>query len=293
VSRLFPALADLWKEWDGKQSLRTEIEQGDKILGTTFSTLPEDQGTLILFSDITRIKELENRVKQMEKLASLGELAAGLAHELKNPLAGIKASLQLLQHDSLSEAHRDRLHQVLERDIQRLDRLVTDFLAFARPAKANRHQVKLQEVISNTIFGLQEDNPDVAMEIDPSFYERAWYWDADQLHQVLLNLLMNAIQAARDEESPNIHISLHENESGEFISIVDNGPGIDPGLQSHIFDPFVTSKKGGSGLGLAIAQRLASQNSSWIELKNRPGTGTEARIHYQEPQEGSEPEKAE
>jgi len=293
VSQLFPSLAELWEEWDGKQSLRTEIEQGEKILGTTFSTLPEEQGTLILFSDITRIKELENRVKQMEKLASLGELAAGLAHELKNPLAGIKASLQLLQHDSLSEAHRDRLHQVLERDIQRLDRLVTDFLAFARPAKANRQEVKLQEVISNTIDGLQEDNPDVAIEIDPSFYERAWLWDADQLHQVLLNLLMNAIQAAREVDSPNIHISLHENESGEFISVVDNGPGIEPSLQSHIFDPFVTSKKGGSGLGLAIAQRLASQNSSWIELKNRPDKGAEARIHYQEPPAGSEAEKPE
>ncbi len=284
ASQLFPALADLWEEWDGRQSLRTEIEQGEKILGTTFSTLPEEQGTLILFSDITRIKELENRVKQMEKLAGLGELAAGLAHELKNPLAGIKASLQLLQNDSLSESHRERLHQVLERDIQRLDRLVTDFLAFARPAKANRHQVRLQEAISNTILGLQEDNPEIAMELDPSFYERAWFWDSDQLHQVLLNLLMNAIQASRDVESPNIHISLQQNDSGEFISIADNGPGIDPRLQNHIFDPFVTSKKGGSGLGLAIAQRLASQNSSWIELKNRPGKGAEARIHYQEPQ---------
>jgi PAS domain S-box-containing protein len=291
LADVLPDLAGLWEQWDKRDSFRTEVRQegSDRILGATFSPIPEEQSYLILSSDITKIKELEQRVNQMEKLATLGELSAGLAHEIKNPLAGIKASLQLIIRDTLTQEQTERLHAVIQRDIKRLDRLISDFLVFARPSQANAEQVCLAEVVHSCLMNVQSQYEQVSFSIDPGLDNQEWYWDPEQLHQVLLNLILNAVQAVQEVEEPSVAIGLGEDSNGEYLSIRDNGPGIDPSQEKHIFDPFITTKRTGTGLGLSIAQRLAGENNSWITIRNKPPQGAEVRVYCFERDEAGQP----
>ncbi len=279
LREIFPPLAELWREWDKSSHNRTETSMGERTLGATLGPLPENMGSLILFSDITEIKALQEQVKQMEKMASLGELSAGLAHELKNPLAGIKASLQLTQQNSVSEEQRNKLQAVVQKDIERMDNLVKEFLAFARPEEADPRQTSLAKVLRDCLENLSQLHPEVRFEIDPSVEDVDWYWDPEQLQRILMNLLLNAGQACADQPHPEIRIGLDTDRSGEYLFIADNGPGLDPGMEERIFHPFVTSKQNGSGLGLSIALRLANQNGSHLTLRNRSMGGTEARLY--------------
>ncbi|MEF8942572.1 MAG: ATP-binding protein [Desulfohalobiaceae bacterium] len=279
LREIFPPLAELWREWDKSSHKRNETTMGGRTLGATLGALPENMGSLILFSDITEIKALQDQVKQMEKMASLGELSAGLAHELKNPLAGIKASLQLTQQNSVSEEQRSKLQAVVQKDIERMDNLVKEFLAFARPEEADPRQTSLAKVLRDCLENLNQLHPEVRFETDPSVEDAHWYWDPEQLQRILMNLLLNAGQACADHPEPAVRIDLDTDRSGEYLFIADNGPGLDPEMEERIFHPFVTTKQKGSGLGLSIALRLANQNGSHLSLRNRPMGGTEARLY--------------
>ncbi|MFW6415126.1 MAG: two-component system sensor histidine kinase NtrB [Thermodesulfobacteriota bacterium] len=277
---LFPKLAEMFDHLEKDQNLRTEIKQEDRKFGATFTPIFEENSTLILFSDITRIKEMEERIQQMEKLATIGELAAGLAHEIKNPLAGIKGSLQLINQDTLDQHSRERLYNVIQKDIYRLDHLLKDFLAFARPSQAKKQEIDLQETVGYGVENLQNTAPGVSFYIDRSLEGKKWIWDREQLEQVLMNLLLNAAQASMQSDNAQVEVGHGKNHKGEYIYIRDNGPGFDPKDKKTMFDPFFTTKNDGSGLGLSIAQRLADQNNAWIEILNLEPGGAEARVYY-------------
>ena len=279
IDNLFPKLAEKWNQIPENQNLRTEISEGDKIYGATFTFIREEKSTLILFSDISKIKEMEERLQQMEKLASIGELAAGLAHEIKNPLAGIKGSLQLIEQDNLEESSKKRLYNVIQRDIYRLDHLLQDFLAFARPSQAKAQALNLENSVRTAIDNMRLSTPKVKFDLDASLKGKTWIWDQEQLEQVLINLLLNAAQASLHSENAKVEIGYVQDAKGEYISILDTGPGFDTHKKKAIFDPFFTTKDKGSGLGLSIAQRLANQNSSWIEIENAENWGVEAKIY--------------
>ena len=286
---LFPSLADLWQEWDKSSHYRTETNTDSLTLGATLAPLPEEMGSLLLFSDITQIKALQEQVKQMEKMAGLGELAAGLAHELKNPLAGIKASLQLLRQDRIPSDQQARLHNVVQKDIERMDNLVKEFLAFARPAEAVPEFTEIGNVLRGCLDNLGHLHPEVHFEIDPSLDGVRWFWDPEQLQQILMNLLLNAAQACDGTADPTVRISLGRDPNGQYLAITDNGQGLDREKRKDIFDPFVTTKKNGSGLGLSIALRLAKQNGSRLALHNSTAQGAEARLYA--PSEGKQQAK--
>ncbi len=294
LENLFPALAQLWSDWDKKNTLRTETPADDQgaIFGATLTPLPEENGALILFSDITRIKELERQVRQMEKLATIGELAAGLAHEIKNPLAGIKGSLQLLQQGTMSAEYTEKLQGVIKRDIQRLDRLLSDFLDFARPAESHPKLLRLDSAVQLVLETMKQEYPDISFTLEDSLLGRSLSWDPDHLHQILLNLLINAAQAARVTDQGQVSVGWTQNDSRGCIWIRDNGPGLQEDIEPALFDPFVTTKDKGTGLGLSIAQRLAGLNKSWIQLTNCEQSGAEARICHSLSERFHEPEPA-
>lgn len=280
LAEIFPSLHTILSHWNGRKSLRTEFCQSERLFGATLTPLPEDQGTLILFSDITRIKELERQVKDMEKMATVGELAAGLAHEIKNPLSGIKASLQLLPSSSLPADKRQRLYTVVERDVQRLNHLLTNFLAFARPRQAMPERINLAKTVHACLCSLKTDFAHVHFQVAQELENTYWRFDPDHLHQVMLNLLMNAAQAASEREKPRVDIKWGQAGEDEYMAISDNGPGLDPKIMNTLFDPFVTTKAQGSGLGLSIAQRQAHQNKARIQITPNTGLdhGVTARI---------------
>jgi nitrogen-specific signal transduction histidine kinase len=284
LKSVYPEFAEYWSKWDKYRSAREEIyrAQDGTIFGIGFTPLPEEKGSMLLFNDITRVRELESRIQQMEKLASVGELAAGLAHEMKNPLAGIKASLQLIASDDLPPDRGERLHRVIQRDIERLDNLLKDFLVFARPSQAQPEEINLLEIINHCRMTLEHKFQNIEVDVQESLRQKTCTWDRNQLVQVVLNLFLNALQAASETEEPKVEVGLNQNSFGEFLFIQDNGPGLDSKHAGQIFDPFVTTKSKGSGLGLSIAQRLANRNKAWIELKNRTVQGAEARLYFEQ-----------
>ncbi len=280
LAGIFPHLARIRNEFGGDSKLHElEAPNGD-IFAVRVTSLPQKQGDLIFFSDITEVRKLEKQVFQMEKLATTGELAAGLAHEMKNPLAGLKGALQLTGPDEVDPGTAHRLHNVIERDIKRLDNLLRDFLVFARPKGSRKKEADLGEIVRHCLDILQSQFSDVHVEVFPRLQDKKWRWDPEQLQQVLLNLFLNAAQAACVFENPWIGADWEEIPEGEQVVILDNGPGVPQEAGDKIYDPFYTTKSQGSGLGLSIAQRLAAQNDSRIVLENRETGGAAAYIRY-------------
>ncbi len=269
LRELSPELFLYWQENRDRIPKLREIQLNDgRILGIRVTFVPDENLYLLIFRDITEYRQMERRLQQMGKLASVGELAAGLAHEMKNPLAGIKTSLQLLLLENLEKEYADRLTQVILRDIDRLDNLLKDFLVFARPRHGHREGVKVKEVVEECVHVLQNQYSHVDILVDESLDQATWEWDRNQLHQVILNLLLNALQAVQNKAEPKVMIFWEQKGNEERLVIKDNGPGISPELKQKIFDPFFTTKKEGTGLGLAIAQRLAGLNGSFIDLES-------------------------
>lgn len=275
LDSLYPEFVPFWG--DRRKSTRRHMvvsTDRDLVFGFKMTELPENQGWMILFSDITEVQKMERQIKEMEKMASVGELAAGLAHEMKNPLAGIKTSLQLLLSDDLEKDFSERLSRVILRDIDRLDFLLKDFLIFARPQAPSPDHLVLGEEIEHVLMPLRLQHPRVRIRVDVG--DASCPFDRNQFHQILVNLLVNAMQALEDADDPEIVISASRENAKLVLSISDNGPGLSQGVEEKCFDPFVTTKPVGSGLGLAIARRLAAQNGTFIDLQNNPSGGARA-----------------
>ncbi|NOQ46066.1 MAG: PAS domain S-box protein, partial [Desulfobulbaceae bacterium] len=257
-------------------------------------------GLSCIIRDITSRKSMEQDLARVDKLASLGELAAGVAHEIKNPLAGIAGVMQIMirNHDK-DDPHFFIFHEVLDQ-VKRLDSFVNDLLQFGRPGQTKFTNVNLKEIIKKTLFlitaQLEEKNITVHEEITGK--PLSIRGDAGQLQQVLLNILINAVDAMNKggnltikshwEDSPNVVTNLRKKcvnhsdclKSGKIkISIADNGKGIDPDSLESIFNPFHTTKGNGTGLGLSISHRIIEQHGGSITVKSKPGLGSTFTIH--------------
>ena len=247
-------------------------EEGQQIdLLLNISHLKEydgsNKGKILVFQDTTRIREMEQEVKRMEDMAMLGELAAGIAHEIRNPLASISGSIQVL-NDSLSkeETHINRrLMEIVLREVSRLDHLVNDFLQFARPQRIEIEEFELNQLIMDTLYLFQNsqswsEHLDIETKIMSPLKIKS---DPQQLKQVFWNIFLNASEAmpkggliSISAEKETDFKSSSESIESVRIKIEDNGPGLDPKIAKDIFKPFSTTKKDGSGLGLAIVKRL-------------------------------------
>jgi two-component system sensor histidine kinase PilS (NtrC family) len=248
-----------------------------------------NKGKILVFQDTTRIREMEQEVKRMEDMAMLGELAAGIAHEIRNPLASISGSIQVL-NDSLSkeEAHINRrLMEIVLREVSRLDHLVNDFLQFARPQRIEIEEFELNQLIMDTLYLFQNsqswsEHLDIDTKITTPLTIKS---DPHQLKQVFWNIFLNASEAM--PKGGLISISAKKEtdstSSGESvesvrIKIEDNGPGLDQKISKDIFKPFSTTKKDGSGLGLAIVKRLIEGLGGNVSGKNAARKGTRISI---------------
>lgn len=280
LSDVFPEFLSFWNDREIASLHRNTVVSDNRgvVFGFKITELPEAQGWMILFSDITKIQHLEKQVKEMEKLATVGELAAGLAHEMKNPLAGIKTSLQLMLSGDLKAEFSERLSKVILRDIDRLDYLLKDFLVFARPSASNMELLKLSDEIEHILLTMQLNHRYVQVSMNVG--DAVVRFDRNHLHQILINLILNAFQAMEGRNDSKLMIGDDYIENLRRITITDNGPGIGTDIISKCFDPFVTSKSVGSGLGLSIARRLAAQNGAFISLENLPEGGARASLVF-------------
>ena len=211
---------------------------------------------------------MEAQVKRVEKLAAIGEMASGLAHEIKNPLASLSGSIQFLREEIPYDPDRDRLMDIILREADRLSALVNDFLMFAKPQPGHIRLVELDVAIDEVIKVFTADNHrnrriTVSRQLDEGVYIEI---DPEHLRQVLWNLLLNADEAIEDEGRIDIKMfSLDKNYV--CITIADDGCGMTEETLSLIFDPFFTVKAKGTGLGLSIVQRIITSYNGLIDVR--------------------------
>jgi two-component system sensor histidine kinase PilS (NtrC family) len=270
-------------------------ERGKKIyLGFSISPLTDPEGSLIgytlIFQDITRFKEMEEQMKRYDRMAAVGSLAAGMAHEIRNPLASLSGSIQMLKLELSLNQQQEHLMEITLRESERLNALITDFLLFAHPPQTQRSAWEIGKILDETVE-LFVHSPAFREGLHITRTHRNGgthaLVDPDQMRQVFWNLLINAAQAIPEGGDIRIYTEqtseafggsrpFHSTKKGEDwvkIVIADSGNGIAPQEKEKIFEPFYTTKEGGTGLGLSIVHKIIENHNGMIKVESDVGRG--------------------
>ena len=276
-------------------------EDGSELyLGVAISILRgsdgEEAGHVVIFQDVTSVVAMERELRSSERLAAVGEMAAKIAHEIRNPLASISGSIQVLRDDAASgqEPESDRLMEIVVRETDRLNTLITDFLLYSRPAPPEKKEVcarAMLDEVAQLLEGTQPESVEIVVAGPEDLLVEA---DSAQLRQVVWNLASNALEAMPEGGRLELRVDLEipegtqeqaafvrkEAERGsDFlsrvrISVCDSGEGLEPAVRDRIFEPFFTTKTQGTGLGLATVYRIAESHGGEIEVESEVGVGT-------------------
>lgn len=236
-------------------------------------------GSVAVFKDLTVRKRLEEQVNRASRLAALGELMAGVAHEIRNPLTSVKGFLQYFQKGSTQEEWQTYLPIMLE-EVDRMNRIIDELLYFARPSHATLAPTDLTALLHDTLVLVRNraERKDISFEIDHAEDLPAVELDEEQFKQVFLNLLINSVQAM--EQAGSIRVTSRYLAASDEVelSFADTGPGIPESIREKVFDPFFTTKQTGTGLGLAVVNRIISARSGRISIADNNGGGALIRI---------------
>ena len=259
------------------------------------------RGVVIVVHDRTLERTLEAATGRVDRLAALGTVALGLAHEIRNPLGGIKGAAQLLRA-ALSDVEQRRATEIIIREVERLDGLVAQLRELSQPTSPVLRPLNIHRVL-NDVLALQRQAPGwgtitVRTEFDPSL--PAVCGDAAQLTQVFLNLVKNATEALGGEGALTVATRIEhgfhirrEQGRGQFLSVLveDTGPGVTADEQDQLFAPFFSTKAGGTGLGLALCQRIVTEHGGAIAYEPRPGGGARFRVTLPVSEDHVDPER--
>ncbi len=232
-------------------------------------------GSAIIFQDLTGVRAMELAMKRHERLADLGRIAAGLAHELRNPLASMTGCLELLRGNGALGEEDAHLTEIVLREAARLDQLVSRLLSFTRPEASQRREVDLAQLAGDTLEMFGGDRLSDRVRLDAELSSVRVSCDADQVRQVLWNLLRNATEAATARQGGGGAVVVRVGPRGgaAVIAVEDNGAGIAPSALPHLFTPFFTTKETGTGLGLATVQRIAEAHGGSVGVDAPAGGG--------------------
>jgi two-component system sensor histidine kinase HydH len=236
-------------------------------------------GRVILFKDLTEVRTLRRELEKNRRLASVGRLAAGVAHEIRNPLSSIKGFATYFK-EKYKQSHRDQeIAGILIQEVDRLNRVVGQLLEFSRPLRLHLQQVVLKPFIQDALRLVNRQCIDagVNVELDMPDDTLCVSMDVDKMSQVMLNLLLNALEAMSAGGCLTILVSGNADDSIR-IQVIDSGTGIDPKDQPSIFEPYFSTKKTGTGLGLAIVHNIVKAHQGDILVESRPGRGTTVMI---------------
>nr|WP_320114576.1 ATP-binding protein [uncultured Desulfuromonas sp.] len=232
-----------------------------------------------LQSSLLKLEAAEETLRRKDRLAALGEMAAGLAHEIRNPLGIIASSAQLLQSQLKNAGTgQEDLLDVIREESTRLNDLVTTFLRFGRPGEPQLKSQQLETLIQKTVEQLRPiaEQHQVALNFTSDYPTTTVLVDADMIQQLLLNLLLNAIEACPQQGEVTVEALRKEDQA--HIDITDSGCGISQDVLPNIFNPFFTTKDNGTGLGLATAHNIAQSHGGDIHVTSRPGRGSRFRV---------------
>lgn len=265
-------------------------------LGLSASILSDHAGKVIgavaNFRNLTAIRKLEEQLRRSQHLAALGQMAAGVAHEIRNPLNSIRGFAQLLQEQSGDAASRQEYTQIILEEVDRMNRIVQDLLDFSRQRDLTMVPVEMDKLIERLARDMQGDAQTLEVKLIVVPTENVLpgvLGNSDKLRQVFRNIILNALQACNKGGSVTLRFSVFEEpvllskdqnaaeapkQRRVSVGVEDTGCGIDPAIQAKVFDPFFTQKDTGTGLGLSISQKIIDQHGGRIELKSELGKGS-------------------
>jgi two-component system sensor histidine kinase PilS (NtrC family) len=283
LDELMPGLAAMLAEAsDDLRKADLEVSTlgpDDLTLGVTVSPLRDKAdttfGRIVSFSDLTELRRLEHHMRRAERLATVGQLAAGVAHEIRNPLAAISGSIELLRAAPQASEDDRALMAIVHREIHRLNALIGDLLDYANPRPSVRVTFDLAGIVDETVQVARADAAFEGIELGCET-ERPLlvHGDPAKLRQVLWNLLRNARDAAAGG-GKHVRVTAKAVDDGELaVSVSDDGAGMPPEQVAKIFDPFFTTKRGGTGLGLATSHTIIAEHGGRIDVASEGGAGT-------------------
>jgi PAS domain S-box-containing protein len=248
------------------------------------STEANHEGVIISFRDLTNVQNFRLRMERIDRLATLGEVSAGIAHEIRNPLAGIKTSAQVLEESFGPGDHRAQLVARIVKEIDRSNDLLKKFFKFAKPGRPRQDFVAADTLINGVFILLASNMKKKGIRFHTEFTEDLprVYVDENQIEQVLINLFLNAIDAMPDGGELKVQTGYlytsektsDHNDERIKVEIIDSGNGIAEENIEKIFNPFFTTKSDGVGLGLSITSRLVEENGGHLQVKSKPGEGS-------------------
>jgi two-component system sensor histidine kinase HydH len=267
-----------------EKEIECPVKDGRLVPLEVIATMLEEEsgdflGYVILFRDITEILHLKKEMERSQRLASLGSLAAGVAHEIRNPLSSIKGFATFFRERYRDNQEDRQTAEIMIQEVERLNRVISQLLEFARPMDINRKWSSLQEIIRHTLKIIEKQGKEKNIKIDVNIGPEPGnvFIDPDKINQVLLNLYLNAIGAMEQGGALGVTLSQYS-ERMVRIDVSDTGTGIDEMNLPHIFDPYFTTKPAGTGLGLAIVYRIVEAHGGEIHVESKLGKGTNVSV---------------
>jgi PAS domain S-box-containing protein len=252
-------------------------------LGTTilFDAENEPSGVVALFQDLTAVRHQETLARRRDRLAAVGELAAGIAHEIRNSVLPLSGSVQILAQELTLDADQSKLFEVIEREMENVERFVSALLSYTRSQGVHLGRVDLKEMAADVASDLKlSGRTGVEVVVEGPEVE-AWA-DGDQIRQAVRNLALNAVDAAGPEGRVTLRTGIAGN--GQcWLEVEDDGPGIPPEIRPRVAEPFFTTKPGGTGLGLAIVTRIVEEHEGQLQLLETKSGGARFRLQLQQP----------
>ena len=282
---------DLINELDQTKSniereIEIELKDGLKAPIDVSASILEDDidsflGYIILFRDLTEVQTLKKEVERSRRLASIGRLAAGVAHEIRNPLSSIKGFATYFGERYKDSSEDRKTAEIMVHEVERLNRVISQLLEFAKPVNIKKENISLGKIIQHSIKMIErsalDKNIDIQMNVPSGLPEIAV--DSDRINQVFLNLYLNSIEAMENGGTLSVTVS-HDMELQRLkIEIEDNGKGIDQKDLANVFDPYFTTRQSGTGLGLAIVHRIIESHNGEVRIESEPGKGTSVIIY--------------
>ncbi|HEX7253535.1 MAG TPA: ATP-binding protein [Thermoanaerobaculia bacterium] len=284
---------DFVDEWDRirqglgeRETYRGEIEldrdNSRHVVGFSLRVLKDTEGgegALLLFQDLTEMKKLERKARFNEQLAAVGELAAGIAHEIRNPLASISGSVQVLSNELNVGSAERRLMEIIVSESGRLSKTIEDFLRFVRPQERNVAVFDVARTVTEVmdLFRLSNEVSNAhQISVDVSPPTSMLSGDRDQIRQIVYNVAKNAVRAM--SQGGKLTVIGRENEAWYTIRFVDTGQGMSQEQLARLFTPFSTAFDGGTGLGMAIVRRIVQDHGGTIDAESQPGEGTTVTV---------------
>lgn len=269
----------------GEFSFESPVE-GTMTIGFKSVPLTDSQGChagiIVIFQDLTQLKSMEEELKKADRLSAIGQLSAHIAHEIRNPLASISGSVQLLAQGEGICAKDRKLIEIVVRETDRLNNLIKDFLGYARPITPTKRSIYLSELLHSVKVLVAQDPRFTGCRFDVNApCGITIFADHDQVEQVMWNLVLNAAEAMPEGGTITATATITGaiDSAMARIVITDTGIGMDNEAKNRVFEPFFTTKKGGTGLGLATVYRLIEAHSGTIAVESSKGKGTKFVIH--------------